>query len=59
MATASTNNNAANEGLEPADVVNFRTNLYTLWNEYEVGVGGNKVAKEFTSKERGRDKSKY
>ena len=39
--------------------MNCLANLYTLWNEYKVGVGGNKAAKEFTVSERGRVKSKY
>ena len=46
-------------GLGPANLVNCPANLFTLWNEYEIGVGGNKAAKEFTTKERGRVKSKY
>ena len=58
-ATRATNNNTANGGLEAANLVNCPANLYTLWNEYEVGVGGNKAAKEFTAAERGRVKSKY
>ena len=39
------------------NLVKFPTNLYALSNEYEVGVGGNKAAKELRSKERGRVKS--
>ena len=59
MAKASTNNTAANGGLEPSNLVNCPTNPCTLWNEYKVGVGDNKASKEFTARERGRVKSKY
>ena len=59
VARGSINNAAGDGGLGPANLVNCPANLYTLWNEYEVGVGGNKAAKEFTAKERGRVKSKY
>ena len=51
--------NGSNGGLGNANLLNCPPNLYTLWNEYEVGVGGNKAAKEFTASERGRVKSKY
>ena len=33
--------------------------LYTLWLEYEQGIGGRKAAKLFTPSERGRCKHKY
>ncbi|KAL8019420.1 putative DNA breaking-rejoining enzyme, catalytic core, integrase-like, catalytic domain superfamily [Plasmopara halstedii] len=33
--------------------------LFELWHEYEFGCGGSKPAKEFTSKERGAEKSKF
>ena len=33
--------------------------LHTLWNEYEFGLGNNKAAKDFTSKERGKVKYLY
>ena len=33
--------------------------LYTLWDEYEKGISGNKPARDFTPKERGRCKSNY
>jgi Transcriptional activator of glycolytic enzymes len=33
--------------------------LYTLWKEYEFGIGGKKAAKEFTAVERGSCKSAY
>ena len=33
--------------------------LSDMWLEYEVGLGGRKAAKDFTSAERGRCKSKY
>ena len=60
MARASTNNNAINGGLGPANLVHCPANLYTLWNEYKVGVGDNKAAKEFTPKEhKVRVTSKY
>ena len=47
----------ANEG--PANLVNCPRDLYTLWNEYEVGVKGNKAARCFTAAERGKVKHKY
>lgn len=34
-------------------------NLYDLWTEYEFGLGNNKPAKSFTSKERGKCRSAY
>ena len=52
-----TNNAISNGGLGPTNLVHFPANLYTLWNEYEVSVGGNKAAKELSPKERGRVKS--
>ena len=52
-------NNAGDGGLGHTTLVNCPAILYTLWDEYEVGVGGNKAAKEFTVTERGRVKSKY
>ena len=33
--------------------------LYELWDEYVVGIGGRKPAREFTAKDRGRLKYKY
>ena len=33
--------------------------LYDLWDEYTVGIGGSKPAKDFTAQERGRCKYKY
>ena len=59
MARPSTNNDAGNGGLKPVNLVNCPNNFYTLWSEYEIGAGGNKAAKKFTAKERGRVKSKY
>mmetsp|Transcript_23019 Transcript_23019/g.50192 ORF Transcript_23019/g.50192 Transcript_23019/m.50192 type:complete len:130 (-) Transcript_23019:87-476(-) len=54
-----TSDAATRGGLGPANLVNCPANLYTLWNEYKIGVGGNKAAKEFTTRERGMVKSKY
>jgi regulator of replication initiation timing len=34
-------------------------NLFILWQEYEIGLGGRKAAKLFTREERGRVKHKY
>jgi Transcriptional activator of glycolytic enzymes len=34
-------------------------NLYALWEEYEFGLNGQKAAKRFTSRERGRVRYKY
>jgi hypothetical protein len=34
-------------------------NLYDLWREYELGLGGFKAAKLFTASERGKEKCKY
>ena len=42
-----------------AELTKCPNDLYVLWNEWEVGVGPNKPAKEFTAAERGRVKSKY
>ena len=33
--------------------------LFELWDEYTVGIGGSKPAREFTASERGRCKYKY
>ena len=53
-------NNVVYEGLGPANLVHCLANLYTLSNEYKVGVGANKTVKECTLKERGTMvKSKY
>jgi hypothetical protein len=34
-------------------------NLFVLWQEYEIGLGGCKAAKLFTQEEQGRVKHKY
>ena len=39
--------------------MNNPKSLHTLWNEYETGIGGNKPAKLFNHKEKGRDKYRY
>ena len=33
--------------------------LYDLWDEYTIGIGGRKPAKEYTPRERGKVKYKY
>lgn len=42
-----------------ANLMNCPKDLYILWAEYEVGVGGNKPARQFTAAERGKVKFKY
>ncbi len=42
----------------PAVLSQTPCNLFTLWQEYQVGIGGRKAARLFTSRERG-GKSKY
>ena len=45
-------------GAAPAALSPTPRNLFELWQEYQVGIGGRKAARLFTSKERG-GKSKY
>ena len=46
---------------KPATLVPLRTikTLFSLWNEYIVGINGNKPAKSFTQAERGLVRYKY
>ena len=53
------NSGASETGAGNAELCKCPHDLYVLWNEWEVGVGLNKPAKEFTAAERGRVKSKY
>ena len=51
---------AAREIEEPrAQLYRGVKSLYDLWQEYEYGLGGNKAARDFTSKERGKCKFIY
>jgi hypothetical protein len=45
-------------GAAPAVLSPTPRNLFELWQEYQVGIGGRKAARLFTSRERG-GKSKY
>ena len=50
----------AGVGAAPASLSPNPTKLYELWHEYQVGLGGRKAAKLFTTKERGgKVKHKY
>ena len=46
-------------GPAPANLSKCPRDLYVLWAEYEVGLGGNKPARQFTPAERGKVKFKY
>ncbi len=47
-------------GAAPASLSPNPKNLYEVWQEYQVGIGGRKAAKLFTAKERGgKVKHKY
>ena len=46
--------------VDPTAVLSPRiTNLHVLWDEYQHGIGGNKPAYLFTSREKGRCRFKY
>ena len=45
--------------LVPADLSPTPRTLYTLWQEYQVGISGRKAARLFTREEKGRVKHKY
>ena len=45
--------------LKPAHLSRSPNSLYLLWDEYEIGLGDNKAAKDFTEKERGAVKYTY
>jgi hypothetical protein len=50
----------AGYGAAPASLSPNPKNLYEVWQEYQVGIGGRKAAKLFTAKERGgKVKHKY
>jgi hypothetical protein len=50
----------AGVGAAPASLSPNPKNLYELWHEYQVGLGGRKAAKLFTAQERGgKVKHKY
>jgi hypothetical protein len=50
----------AGYGAAPASLSPNPKNLYEVWQEYQVGIGGRKAAKLFTAKERGgKVKLKY
>ncbi len=42
-----------------AQLSRYPKDLYTLWNEYEFGLGGQKAAKDFMGQERGANKFTY
>ena len=46
-------------GGSPAELSARPKNIYSLWHEYEFGLGNRKAAKEFTAIERGRVKHIY
>ena len=53
-------NIAGGVGAAPASLSPNPKNLFELWHEYQVGLGGRKAAKLFTAKERGgKVKHKY
>ena len=45
--------------LPPATISSTPKTLHDLWDEYQVGIGGRKAAKDFTFHERGKVKSLY
>ena len=47
------------QAVRPANLCKCPKNLYVLWAEFELGVGGNKPARLFTASERGKIKFKY
>jgi hypothetical protein len=70
VGTRRVGNDDANGQVEQPAVAGYHTappslspnpkNLFDLWQEYEIGIGGRKAAKLFTQKERGgRNKHKY
>ena len=44
---------APQPGEKPAALCKMPRNLHVLWQEYEVGIGGRKAAKDLTARERG------
>ena len=42
-----------------ASLIRCPRDLYTLWQEYEFGIGGRKPARQFTPQERGKVKVQY
>lgn len=48
-----------NENSRPAQLSPSPVDLFVLWDEYMVGLGGRKAARLFTARERGREKNKY
>ena len=56
---AETDGAAAEAAGPPAQLCNRPKFLHELWKEWMAGMGGNKAAKDFTSAERGKAKTKY
>jgi hypothetical protein len=56
---AAANNNNNNDGPGAAALSPTPRCLFTLWNEYMVGIGGRKAARLFTAAERGQVKHRY
>lgn len=50
---------AEGSGEKPATLMKCPRTISTLWNEYVNGIGGNKPARDFTRRERGKVKHRY